>query len=83
MKTYIAIHKHRFGTAVRVFNSEHDAPAIFASLPEFCGTGEQLDQEDFARHINIAFNALDENEHLKIQELTAGSDVVDLSDFID
>lgn len=83
MRTFIAIHKHEYGTTVRVFQSEAPADTIFNNLPEYEDLDEPdaLTQADFAKRINLNFEP-EKQETLEVQEFDpAKHEPVDLSDF--
>lgn len=83
MRTYIAIHKHEYGTSVRLFQSEQPADTIFNCLSEYedDDAPEALTQADFAKRINLDFEP-EKQETLEVQEFDPSQhEPVDFSDF--
>jgi hypothetical protein len=88
VRTFLAIHRHEYGTSVKVFHSDRDATAIFNALPnpEF---GEDEDDEDdekpgrvdFARKLNSKYEPfLDET--FEVQEILLDSiECIDFSEY--
>lgn len=81
---FIAIHKHEYGTDVKVFASDDDVEEIFASLPEFyrfIDNPDGLTKVDFASRINIDFEP-EKGESLEISFIDHESyDTVSFEDF--
>lgn len=85
MGQFIAIHKHEYGTSVKLFKSAEDAEAIFNALPEHEGIDADEDitpftRADFAERININFEP-ELGETLEIESVDFDKfDTVDFSD---
>lgn len=84
MNTYVAIHKHEYGSTVRLFQSEQDAVAIFNRLPEYEDLDEPdtLTQADFASRLNLNYEP-EKQETLEVQSFDPTKhEPVDFTDFL-